>query len=106
MINVPLAPRTRGDAMRAAVARRWLPVLDKFAPEMVFISAGFDAHRDDDMATLGWVEADYAWVTHEVMRVARRHAKGRVVSLLEGGYNLPALARSVAAHVKVLMGAD
>ena len=106
MINVPLASRTRGDAMRRAVAERWLPVLDKFAPEMVFISAGFDAHRDDDMANLGWVEADYAWVTREVMRIARRHANGRVVSLLEGGYNLPALARSVAAHVKVLMEAD
>jgi acetoin utilization deacetylase AcuC-like enzyme len=106
MVNVPLAPRTGGDALRAAVTDRWLPMLDKFAPEMVFISAGFDAHREDDMANLGWVENDYAWVTREILRVAERHAGGRVVSLLEGGYNLSALSRSVAAHVKVLIGAD
>ena len=106
MVNVPLAPRTSGDALRAAVTDRWLPALDAFRPEMVFISAGFDAHREDDMANLGWVEADYAWVTREVLGVAERHANGRVVSLLEGGYNLSALARSVAAHLKVLIGAD
>ena len=106
MINVPLPPRSSGDALRAAVTERWLPALEKFQPEMVFISAGFDAHREDDMANLGWVEADYAWVTREIVGAAERHAGGRVVSLLEGGYNLPALARSVAAHVRVLMGAD
>ena len=106
MINVPLPPRSGGDALRAAVTERWLPALEKFQPEMVFISAGFDAHREDDMANLGWVEADYAWVTREIVGAAERHAGGRVVSLLEGGYNLPALARSVAAHVRVLMGAD
>jgi acetoin utilization deacetylase AcuC-like enzyme len=92
--------------MRAAVSERWLPALDKFRPDMIFISAGFDAHREDDMANLGWVESDYAWVTREVLGIARRHADGRVVSMLEGGYNLSALARSVAAHVKVLIGAD
>ena len=106
MINVPLPQRSSGEAMRAAVSERWLPALTKFRPEMIFISAGFDAHREDDMANLGWVEADYAWVTREILGVAERHAGGRVVSLLEGGYHLPALARSVAAHVKVLMGAD
>jgi acetoin utilization deacetylase AcuC-like enzyme len=106
MVNVPLPPRTRGDALRAAVTDHWLPALERFRPQMIFISAGFDAHREDDMANLGWVEADYAWVTREVLQVAERHAGGRVVSLLEGGYHLSALARSVAAHVKVLIGAD
>ena len=106
MVNVPLAPRTSGDALRAAVTERWLPALDTFRPDMVFISAGFDAHREDDMANLGWVESDYAWVTREVLGVAERHARGRIVSVLEGGYNLSALARSVAAHLKVLMGTD
>jgi len=106
MCNVPLARYTRGDALREAVIERWLPVLDDFRPQMVFISAGFDAHRDDDMSHLGWIEADYAWVTREILAVAERHAQGRVVSLLEGGYVLPALARSAAAHVRVLIGAD
>ena len=106
MVNVPLAPRTTGAVMRAAVTERWLPALEEFRPEMIFISAGFDAHREDDMANLGWVEADYAWVTRQVVNIAERHAGGRVVSLLEGGYNLSALARSVAAHVRVLMNTD
>ena len=106
MVNVGLPAYTTGEALRDAILARWLPALDKFKPEMVFISAGFDAHREDDMANLGWVEADYAWITRHVMDIAERHAKGRVVSMLEGGYNLSALARSVAAHVKVLMGLD
>jgi acetoin utilization deacetylase AcuC-like enzyme len=105
MLNVPLAPRTYGDAMRRVVEERWLPALDKFQPELIYISAGFDAHRDDDMANLGWVEADYAWITARLLEVANRHAGGRIVSTLEGGYALPALARSVAAHVGVLIGA-
>ncbi len=105
MVNVPLAPRTGGDAMRLAVEQRWLPALDAFRPELIYISAGFDAHRDDDMANLGWVENDYAWLTARLVEVANRHASGRIVSTLEGGYALPALARSVAAHVGVLIGA-
>lgn len=104
--NVPLEPRTGSDALRAAVTRHWLPALEAFRPEMIFISAGFDAHRDDDLGGLGWREADYTWITHQIMDIAARHAKGRIVSTLEGGYALPALARSVAAHVRVLMGAD
>jgi acetoin utilization deacetylase AcuC-like enzyme len=104
--NVPLEPRSGGDALRAAVTRHWLPALETFRPEMIFVSAGFDAHRDDDMGRLGWVEADYTWLTRQIMDVAARHAGGRIVSMLEGGYALPALARSVAAHVRVLMGAD
>jgi acetoin utilization deacetylase AcuC-like enzyme len=69
---------------------------------MLFVSAGFDAHREDDMASLLLVEADYAWVTQQIKAVAERHAKGRIVSMLEGGYNLSALGRSVVAHLKVL----
>ena len=106
MVNVPLAPRTGGDIMRTAVTERWLPMLNQFKPEMIFISAGFDAHREDDMANLGWVESDYAWVTRQIMDVARRHCQGRVISCLEGGYMLSALGRSAGVHVKALIGAD
>jgi len=105
MVNVPLAPRTRGDALKKAVDENWLPALEAFRPEMLFISAGFDAHRDDDMANLGWVDADYAWLTARLVEVADRHAGGRIVSVLEGGYALHALARSVGMHVGVLLGA-
>ena len=105
MVNVPLLPRTRGDLLRQVVEQRWLPALEAFRPEMIYISAGFDAHRDDDMANLGWVEADYAWITARLVEVADRHAGGRIVSVLEGGYALHALARSVAAHVGVMLGA-
>jgi hypothetical protein len=89
-----------------ATDQRWLPALDDFAPQLVYVSAGFDGHRDDDMGNLGLIEADYAWVTRQIMDVANRHCRGRVVSCLEGGYALDPLARSVAAHVRVLMGAD
>jgi acetoin utilization deacetylase AcuC-like enzyme len=106
LCNVPLERYSRGDALRDAVAKHWLPALAAFRPQMVFFSAGFDAHRDDDMSRLMWVEADYAWLTREVISSTERHAHGRIVSLLEGGYALPALARSAAAHVRVLIGAD
>ena len=106
MVNVPLPARSGGEAMREAVTQSWLPALEAFRPQMLFISAGFDAHREDDMGNLGWVESDYAWVTRELKAVADRHANGRIVSTLEGGYDLSALGRSVAAHLKVLMGAD
>lgn len=104
MVNVPVAAYTRGAAVRELVEQHWLPRLEAFKPEMVFISAGFDAHREDDLGQMGLVEADYAWLTECLSNVARRHAKGRIVSCLEGGYNLDALGRSVAAHVKVLVG--
>jgi len=106
MVNIGLPPRSGSDAFREAVEWGWIPALDAFRPQMIFISAGFDAHREDDMGNLGLVEADYKWVTRKMMEVARRHANGRVVSCLEGGYVLSPLARSVAAHVKVLIGAD
>jgi len=102
MVNVPLAAYSDGKAFRAAVEACWLPALGVFKPEMIFISAGFDAHREDDMAMLGLVESDYAWVTKAVKDVADRHAGGRIVSSLEGGYELHALGRSVAAHLRVL----
>jgi acetoin utilization deacetylase AcuC-like enzyme len=102
MVNVPLAAYSGGGEFRAAVEQYWLPALDAFKPEMLFISAGFDAHRDDDLAMLNLVEADYAWVTGKIKAVADRHAAGRIVSVLEGGYDLHALGRSVVAHLKVL----
>jgi acetoin utilization deacetylase AcuC-like enzyme len=102
MHNVPLKSGTRGDGFRQAVEEVWLPRLKEFAPELIYISAGFDAHYEDDMASLGLVESDYAWVTEQVKAVALASAGGRIVSILEGGYCLSALARSVAAHIKVL----
>ncbi len=102
MVNVPLPAGTRGDVFRQVVMEKWLPALEKFAPEAIFISAGFDAHYEDDMASLGLVEADYVWVTQQLKAVAAKTAQKRIVSILEGGYALSALARSVTAHVKVL----
>ncbi len=104
MVNLPMEPYTRGAAVREAIEQQWLPALDGFAPQMIFISAGFDAHREDDLGQMGLVEADYAWITRQMMAVARRHSQGRIVSCLEGGYHLSALARSVAAHVRELAG--
>ena len=101
-INIPVPARSKGDVVRQLISEQWLPALHAFQPEMIFISAGFDAHREDDIGGMGLVEDDYAWITREIMAVARTNAKGRIVSCLEGGYNLSALARSVVAHVKVL----
>jgi acetoin utilization deacetylase AcuC-like enzyme len=106
MVNVGLPSRSGSDAFCNAVTQHWLPALDAFAPQLIYISAGFDAHREDDMGNLGLIEADYEWVTRQLMDVAQRHCQGRVISCLEGGYVLSPLARSVAAHVKVLIGAD
>jgi acetoin utilization deacetylase AcuC-like enzyme len=104
MVNIPLAAYSTGREFRAAVEQYWLPALEAFRPQMLFISAGFDAHRDDDLAMLNLVEADYAWVTEKLMSVARRHADGRIVSVLEGGYELHALGRSAMTHLKILSG--
>jgi len=104
MVNIPLAAYSSGVEFRNAVVNDWLPALHGFAPQMIFISAGFDAHRDDDMASLGLVESDYAWVTEQIVNVAERYAQGRIVATLEGGYNLGALARSVGAHIRALSG--
>ncbi len=104
MINVPVPPYTRGPAVRALIEENWMERLDAFRPEMIFVSAGFDGHREDELGQLGLVEADYAWITGRIKDVADKHAGGRIVSCLEGGYNLSALARSVAAHLRVLAG--
>lgn len=104
MVNLPIPPYTKGPDLRSLIEANWIPALDAFRPEMIFISAGFDAHREDDLGQLGLVEADYEWITRQIVAVAERHSKGRIVSCLEGGYNLSALARSVAAHLRVLAG--
>jgi acetoin utilization deacetylase AcuC-like enzyme len=102
MCNLPVPAYTKGMDVRELIEMIWMPRLERFKPQMIFISAGFDAHRDDDLGQLGLVEADYEWITQRVMDVAQRHAGGRVVSCLEGGYHLGALARSVATHLRVL----
>ena len=104
MVNVPVPAYTRGAEVREIIEQNWIPRLDAFRPQMIFISAGFDAHREDELGQLGLVEADYEWITRRIKGVAERHCEGRIVSCLEGGYNLSALARSVAAHVRVLAG--
>jgi acetoin utilization deacetylase AcuC-like enzyme len=104
MVNVPLAAYSGSAAFREAVTDAWLPALERFRPQLVLFSAGFDAHEEDDMAMLRLRDADYGWVTEQVKAIADRHAQGRIVSTLEGGYSLPALGRSVVQHVKVLAG--
>ena len=102
LVNVPVPAGTDGAVVRELVNTHWLPRLDAYRPEMVFISAGFDAHREDGLGEMGLVEEDFAWITSRIMEVANRHAQSRIVSCLEGGYDLQALARSVEAHVRVL----
>ncbi|MDP3310974.1 MAG: histone deacetylase family protein, partial [Polaromonas sp.] len=102
MVNLPVPAYTKGAAVRDLIEAMWMPRLEDFKPQMIFISAGFDAHRDDDLGQLGLDEQDYAWITRRIKDVAQRHAGGRIVSSLEGGYNLQALARSVEAHIRVL----
>ncbi len=104
LVNVPVPAYTKGMAIRELVDMLWIPRLEAHKPEMIFISAGFDAHREDDLAQLGLVEEDYAWITERLMEVARRYSKRRIVSCLEGGYNLSALGRSGEAHVRALAG--
>jgi acetoin utilization deacetylase AcuC-like enzyme len=105
MVNVPLSAGSGSDEFRAAVDSHWLPALERHRPEIIYVSAGFDAHREDPLAGLKLVESDYAWVTRELLGVAARHANGRIVSALEGGYALSALGRSVAEHVRELIAA-
>ncbi|MCZ8152736.1 MAG: histone deacetylase family protein [Rhodobacteraceae bacterium] len=102
ILNHPLRPGTGSAAMRAAYETHILPALDAYAPEFLLISAGFDAHESDPLASLNWQTEDFAWLTHRLCDIADRHAHGRIVSTLEGGYDLPALQASVAAHVGVL----
>jgi len=103
LINVELAAGTTGKEFRKAITEQWFPQLHAFRPRMIFISAGFDAHTKDDMAELHLLEHDYTWITQEIMALAEQYAENRIVSVLEGGYNLHALARSATAHVRALM---
>lgn len=104
LINVPLPAGTTGQTFRAAISKQWFPALTQFQPQIIFISAGFDGHREDEMAHWNLVEADYVWVTEQILSVAAAFAQGRLVSVLEGGYALSALGRSANAHIRTLMG--
>lgn len=103
IINVPLDAGTGSDAFRRAVTDRWLPAIEQFDPDLVMVSAGFDAHWLDTVSGLNFTEADYAWVTGIIKQIAARHCQGRLVSSLEGGYHFTGLGASVAAHVRELM---
>ena len=102
MVNLPVPAYTKGIDVRELIEMMWIPRLEAFKPEMIFISAGFDAHREDDMGQMSLNEQDYAWITERIRNVAKRHCKGRIVSALEGGYSHSALGRSVEAHIRVL----
>lgn len=102
MVNVPLPAMTDGKGFRAAVENEFAPALEKFKPQMVFVSAGFDAHAQDPLAELRLVRDDYIWITEFILQVARKYAKDRVVSALEGGYDLTSLADSATAHIRTL----
>jgi acetoin utilization deacetylase AcuC-like enzyme len=104
MHNVPLSPGSGSDAFRKAFVEVCLPALEAHRPEIIFVSAGFDAHREDPLANLQLTDDDYGWVTSRIAEVAARHAGGRIVSTLEGGYALSALGRSATAHVRALAG--
>lgn len=104
IINTPLSSTAGSKEFRQAVTHKWLPALEKFEPEMLFISAGFDAHAEDEMSQIRLYEPDYRWVTDALRAVAEKHCKGRIVSVLEGGYDLSALGRSVVAHINGLIG--
>ena len=103
VVNVPLPAGTAGPEFRFAVQNHWLPALKEFEPQMIFISAGFDAHREDDMSGFNLADDDYVWITKKICAIADEFADGRVISMLEGGYDLTSLGRCAAAHVKVLM---
>ncbi|MCG6939120.1 MAG: histone deacetylase family protein [Gammaproteobacteria bacterium] len=103
IIDVPLAAGSDGRVFRDAVKAQWLPKLDAFQPQMILVSAGFDAHVEDDMAGLRLLDQDYAWITTKIKKIANKHAKGRIVSVLEGGYALDALGRSAVAHINALL---
>jgi acetoin utilization deacetylase AcuC-like enzyme len=102
IVNIPLPPHSDGKDMRAIYEKLVFPRLEAFEPELILVSAGFDAHRSDPLAELNWVEADFSWLTKRLMLLAETHSKGRLVSVLEGGYDLPALASSVKVHVETL----
>ena len=102
MVNIPLPASTSGKVVREMISKIWIPRLQEFEPQLIMISAGFDAHREDDLGQMGLVEDDYVWITQQLMNVANQTCEGKIVSCLEGGYNLSALGRSVVAHLKTL----
>jgi len=102
MVNIPLPASTSGKVVREMISKIWIPRLQEFKPQLIMISAGFDAHREDDLGQMGLVEDDYVWITQQLMNVANQTCEGKIVSCLEGGYNLSALGRSVVAHLKTL----
>ena len=102
MLNLPVPAYTKGMDIRELIEMLWIPRLEAFKPQLVFVSAGFDAHREDDLGQLRLNEADYGWITGRIKEIAQKYAQGRIVSALEGGYNLSALGRSVEAHLRVL----
>ncbi len=106
LIHAPLRAGAYSEDFQAAVAAHWRPALERFRPQLILVSAGFDGHYEDDMGQLNLLDSDYLWVTREIMALAARHAEGRVVSTLEGGYALGALGRSVVQHIRGLMGVD
>lgn len=105
-VNVPLPSGCKGPEFRSAITETWFPALEAFKPELIIISAGFDAHAEDPLAGMLLTDMDYLWITQQIREIAERHANGRIVSMLEGGYALPALSRSASNHVRVLMGLD
>lgn len=104
MINAALSGRGFAEAMRRAVTEQWTPALERFAPQFYVVSAGFDAHREDELSHGDMTDADYKWISEKIVALADRHAGGRIVSTLEGGYALDALARSAVAHIRCMMG--
>jgi len=104
VISIPLEASAKSAEFHAAVNGHWLPALHRFKPEMIFISAGFDAHQDDDMSYVSLTDADFRWIIEEIVKVADAYAEGRIVSALEGGYEIHSLARCVETHMRVMMG--
>jgi acetoin utilization deacetylase AcuC-like enzyme len=105
-VNVPLTAGAGSDEFRAGITNRWMPALREFEPQIIFVSAGFDAHRDDDMSMVNLTDEDYRWASERIMEAASASADSRIISALEGGYELHSLARCAEIHVRILMGLD
>tara|TARA_B110000014_G_scaffold262855_1_gene257889 strand:+ start:3014 stop:3949 length:936 start_codon:yes stop_codon:yes gene_type:complete len=104
IINTPLDATTKSEGFKQAITEKWLPAIQAFKPELIFISAGFDAHSEDEMSQISLVDSDYRWITDEIKKLADEHCQGRIISVLEGGYAHSALGRSVVAHINGLIG--
>lgn len=104
MVCIPLPATAKSEQFRSAVTDNWLPAVHRFKPEMIFVSAGFDAHQDDDMSGVSLTDADFRWITRQIIALAEEYAQGRIISVLEGGYEFDSLARCTEAHIRLLMG--